>query len=589
MTKRVQLRRGNTTQHAAFAGALGEVTVDTDKKVAVVHDGSTLGGFPLARNDVIDALVGNIKRFGVVGDGVTDETSTLTTGLQAGGLIYIPEGTYLIAAAGPDSGGVEVTITKSTAVYCHPNAKFVAGSGLDNDMIRFIVPSNGAGLPADGVVFSWHGGIFDQRLQKNSTSVPFSAEFPPVNVGSSATCDGLSIRGDWLNGSTPTHGIISAEVSSVTFNAGTHWQIAGGDGALFIGGCRSQVTHHCTFIGARDLGGYYSGDATNGTLRCKTVAYNNTAINCFGGLSVKRSSCDFDFYSNTIINSPRAFAVEHLIGGGQKRGSIRSNTMVNCSNIARVTYATGVDVKDNNLTSAGAFLADGTSAVGDTSTNNVGFYGVNLRGCTDCTVDNNKIIGVNAIYQTAYVLTGYMLLLESYDPGTGAVNCTKNLLQNNYSDGMRRGGTDHAGADQNRFLNNLADNAAVTSSVVLAGTNSLEVRCTPGTMAPSYSHPLQFADGSAAAPIIARRAGATTGMYFAANTVGLAAAGLARVTATNLGVGFNGATPAARPTYGAPTGTATRSTFDTTTITLPQLAERVKALIDDLRTYGLAG
>lgn len=30
------------------------------------------------------------------------------------------------------------------------------------------------------------------------------------------------------------------------------------------------------------------------------------------------------------------------------------------------------------------------------------------------------------------------------------------------------------------------------------------------------------------------------------------------------------------------TGTATRSTFDTTTVTLPQLAERVKALIDDL-------
>ena len=30
------------------------------------------------------------------------------------------------------------------------------------------------------------------------------------------------------------------------------------------------------------------------------------------------------------------------------------------------------------------------------------------------------------------------------------------------------------------------------------------------------------------------------------------------------------------------TGTATRTTFDTATVTLPQLAERVKALLDDL-------
>lgn len=44
MTKQVQFRRGTTAQHASFTGALAEITVDTDKKVAVVHDGSTQGG-----------------------------------------------------------------------------------------------------------------------------------------------------------------------------------------------------------------------------------------------------------------------------------------------------------------------------------------------------------------------------------------------------------------------------------------------------------------------------------------------------------------------------------------------------------------
>lgn len=53
--------------------------------------------------------------------------------------------------------------------------------------------------------------------------------------------------------------------------------------------------------------------------------------------------------------------------------------------------------------------------------------------------------------------------------------------------------------------------------------------------------------------------------------------------------GFYGNTPVARQTYGAPTGTATRTTFATGSVTLAQLAERVKALIDDLRSVGLLG
>lgn len=55
-------------------------------------------------------------------------------------------------------------------------------------------------------------------------------------------------------------------------------------------------------------------------------------------------------------------------------------------------------------------------------------------------------------------------------------------------------------------------------------------------------------------------------------------------------VGFNGTVPIAKPTgWGVPTGTATRTTFDTATVTLSQLAEHVKALIDNLTSYGLIG
>lgn len=53
--KQVQRRRGSTAEHAVFTGAVGEITVDTDKKTAVVHDGVTVGGYPLARkSDVVE-------------------------------------------------------------------------------------------------------------------------------------------------------------------------------------------------------------------------------------------------------------------------------------------------------------------------------------------------------------------------------------------------------------------------------------------------------------------------------------------------------------------------------------------------------
>lgn len=41
--------------------------------------------------------------------------------------------------------------------------------------------------------------------------------------------------------------------------------------------------------------------------------------------------------------------------------------------------------------------------------------------------------------------------------------------------------------------------------------------------------------------------------------------------------------------WGAATNTTSRATFDTTTVTLPQLASRVGALINDLRTHGMIG
>ena len=49
MATQVQFRKGTTPEHALFTGANAEITVDTEKKTAVVHDGTDVGGFELQR------------------------------------------------------------------------------------------------------------------------------------------------------------------------------------------------------------------------------------------------------------------------------------------------------------------------------------------------------------------------------------------------------------------------------------------------------------------------------------------------------------------------------------------------------------
>ena len=60
MAKLLKLRRGTTTQHGSFTGAEGEVTIDTTKDTAVVHDGSQAGGRPLAREDMTNVSSASI-------------------------------------------------------------------------------------------------------------------------------------------------------------------------------------------------------------------------------------------------------------------------------------------------------------------------------------------------------------------------------------------------------------------------------------------------------------------------------------------------------------------------------------------------
>ena len=85
----------------------------------------------------------------------------------------------------------------------------------------------------------------------------------------------------------------------------------------------------------------------------------------------------------------------------------------------------------------------------------------------------------------------------------------------------------------------------------------------------------------------AQRLGMGAGVFVGASAADMGAGTLN--VQTRIYVGGGAVITTRRGGWTAATGTATRTTFATGTVTLPQLAERVKGLIDDLISHGLIG
>lgn len=176
MPTALQFRRGTTAQHSTFTGAIGELTVDTEKNTVVVHDGSTAGGHSL----VVGGTTVSLPNLTVTGDltvqGTTvtiDSATAQTVDLGDNDKIRLGTGNDLeIYHDGSDS---YVDDTGTGALILRGNSNVTIGKYTGETMGFF---------ETDGAVSLYHD---------NSIKIATSAT--GVDITGTAVTDGVTVDG----------------------------------------------------------------------------------------------------------------------------------------------------------------------------------------------------------------------------------------------------------------------------------------------------------------------------------------------------------------------------------------------------------
>jgi len=171
MPTQLQLRRGNTAQTATFTGAVAEITVDTDKKTVVVHDGTTAGGFSLALESA------QLDQFAFTKANLAFDRAN--SAFAQANTAYSTANTKFNSAGGTISGNVIVTgnVTPTT------DNVYSLGSVGNRWKDLFVGPGS---INIDGIVIGNNGG---QIVISGASDFVFQSTTGAPSVSSSATAN----------------------------------------------------------------------------------------------------------------------------------------------------------------------------------------------------------------------------------------------------------------------------------------------------------------------------------------------------------------------------------------------------------------
>ena len=152
MATQVQFRRGTTSEHGSFTGAVGEVTVDTTLDTLRVHDGSTAGGIRIAKFSEIASTLS----FTVEGD----DSAGVPISADGTGVLRFIGGQNIETTS--DSSGVinivgssDITVNNissadSTEVFINDGLRVTGTANIDNIEVNRLSSGDSTGITVAG-------------------------------------------------------------------------------------------------------------------------------------------------------------------------------------------------------------------------------------------------------------------------------------------------------------------------------------------------------------------------------------------------------------------------------------------------------
>lgn len=384
-----------------------------------------------AHNRMIQASAANVKDFGAVGDGVTDDTAAIQLAFDEGGVIYFPSGTYLISAK---LTGTSLYIMGNQATLELADATFGAMEidGSDNVIEDLII--KGAGTAGqwsnNGVNF---GIKFPSYTAKNNTirnckitdivftGVELKSSYTTVegcyfeNCGYRAVVSYNRFNNilnnqciSCANATSPYQG----NVIAVTYNQldGYNMQTTLGernvvDGNFISTSKQNGIDTHsgrnliitnntinntdleAIYLHRVDPAGEGLTDADGRVYGC--VVDSNNIYSCLGGITfssfnvnetVDRLGCYENIVSNNKITDCSANGI--VLARGSSRNKIVGNIVSDCEIAMYIFYWS-----DENYITSNTFIAgSGTNAVV-----RVNVTGSNTNYCDDNVIESNII------------------------------------------------------------------------------------------------------------------------------------------------------------------------------------------------------
>jgi parallel beta-helix repeat protein len=379
-------------------------------------------------------MIFNVKDFGAVGDGVTDDTAAIQSAIDAaqaagGGTVFVPTGTFIVSAGEEPSDGC---LMLKSNVYMEG-----AGAGLTTVKV-----ADGSNTKITGVIRSAYGeethdfGLSNLTIDGNRDHTTGKIDgwfngFIPGKDGhdSNVTLSGVEIKDCSGYGFDPHEQTVNLLIE----NCVSHGN--GLDGFVADYMIDSKYVNNVAYD--NDRHGFNIVTSTHDFTMTGNVAYGNGST----GIVVQRGS----------ENIPSPYAV--VIEGGAVYGNGAEGVLVKLSSDVTVS---GVNVHDN------------------------GGSGVRLYGSTDVTVTGNTLTnnGLKAAVPE--------VVIQSYDDTTGVSGKFFPGSDNHIVDNTITGGAnstygvaerDENGTDRNTILDN--DISHTTKGTTLTYGDGTTVGTTP--------------------------------------------------------------------------------------------------------------